>query len=528
MNENQPVLEFVREGRASLPTDVDARVMAALRLRARSTWGRERVLVPAVLLLGVLVLGGVAWRQRAHEPAASPSMPSAPQGPQGQGPPKPVAPAEFAGELFVFLDAATTFAGADFVAVINIHFPSGVLAKDGYQGTVLRVLQGDAALAGSKVWLRWNSKPPGRPNVRSCFDRVDLARPGAGSHGAAWLMALSRDGEHDGAPAFHSPFAFGLPATRTALAPPPAAGNSVTAHVRSELLAALGDSDGDVRAQSLAALCDWDGTAAATPGTDSPWRDPTIAKQMLAMATDRDDAVRERLGTSVPAFLGDQGKKVVERLLFDRCAAARRSALAGVQRFGKPEWFAELFGTQAGLWAELTFAPTFHEWDWKCEQKAQAEGITTRLGSFERQMRKGIPENDLIAAFGFRTLDDPAATMHLRELLTRTDARVRAAAATGLVQRGERGAFDALRALATGDDPVGAICALDGLRTVQRPESLDIVVVASHSSSPVVRAMAAASLRDLQGLGEHLVAARLREMEQDAHELVRLAARGGD
>jgi hypothetical protein len=277
----------------------------------------------------------------------------------------------------------------------------------------------------------------------------------------------------------------------------------------------------------MTALCNWDGPRGTEPGADSPWGDPAVASRLLAHAGDPETEVRRQLAGSVPTVTGAAGQQAVHALLFDRVMAVRGCALNSQKGFGLPAWWREIrFPDDGGAWYTCTEPRGFHEWAVRAEAQLRVQGANSTLEVWQRSLRMEHPGNRLVGAIGLGLCGDPKALASLQGLAQETDVRVRAAAAGARVRLGDRIAYQSLLLLVRGDDATGAVCALDMVRGFGTREELDVVEQATRDPRRLVRALAAAGLRELRPVAEHLVDARLAELQKDAEEMVRVAAGG--
>jgi hypothetical protein len=517
---DRDVIEFVQAGRVAAGEGRAARVRAALATQTDAPApGRrpQRLFAAAVVLLGALVVAGVAWLR--HTPGNVPAQ--EPQRQRQQAPPAaPAEPGDPNGAEPASADLAETLAAAPLVLVVDVFFPSGVPALDGLSGTVKHVLQGDAKLAGKKVWLHWN-KTAAKGAQAGCLDQVDLASTSDlvanGGHGLPWLLALTpmSDAEKAAAgppqyptcdtaavPWLHAPTAKGLPGTLATRAAVKATGDG-KAQVLAWLAAGCKDADEGVRADSAQALA---AAGELPPGLD-----------VKALVADPLPQVRAAAAAFAP-------RDIVLQLAFDRSQFVRSAALGHLQGPDRPPWCDGLLA-QVMLWSQLGSPREWRLWEGRVLQKAEAEHIQGYVGAFLRQLhQKTQPVNHMLGALGLGRSGDKQQLPELVALAAHEDASVRVAAAWSRVLLGDRQGHDLLAAMALADDPNTAIMALDAVRALDSVESFTTLAAATKSSLPVARALAAAGLREQRARGEHEVDALLAELQKDPEEIVRVAA----
>ena len=530
-DEDRDVIEFVQSGRVVAGEGRAARVRAAMAVPTGAASGgadapapgrrTQRLFAAALVLLGALVVAGVAWLRHTppgNVPAQEPK-PQRQQAPPTAPAPKPNEPGDPMAGDEPERDLATTLKESPLVLVVDVFFPSGVPALDGLSGTVKSVLQGDATLAGRKVWLHWNKTGGTRSGS---LDRVDLADihdvvANGGGYGLPWLLALApmNDAEKtaagppryptcdtDAVPWLHAPTAKGLPGTLATRAAVQATGEA-KAQVLAWLAAGCKDADEGVRADSAQAIA---AAGELPPGLD-----------VKALAADPLPQVRAAAAAFAPRELALQ-------LLFDRSQFVRSAALGRLQGPDRPAWLDGLLA-RAALWTELGSPREWRLWAWRVLEKAESEHIQGYTGAFLRQLhQKTEPVNHMLGALGLGRSGDKAQLPELQALATHADGAVRVAAAWSRVLLGDRQGHDLLRALALGDDRDVAIMALDAVRALDCVESFATLLAAAKSRLPAVRALAAAGLREQRARGEHAVDALLAELRQDPEEIVRLAA----
>lgn len=548
--DERTVRTFVRSGRTALPAAVDARLAQALRgpaveaepVPAGAT--PRRWLAAALVAAGIAVTVAVFALQRegrdardqgtpAQDPQRAPQQPVVEEPPpleelEGPAPQDPAGPA--GPPMLRVLDAERTLQRAPLLLVVDVSFPHGKPADGRLGGEVLRVLHGSGVEPGRKVELRFaRAGGSGDPTM---LDVLDLAQLGEGFPGP-WLLALQPAPEQPEDRPFQLVAArgTGMPGVPVLEAAPKVDADATALdRVRAELAAALASPRAGIRAAAVEALCRWDGSPLERNRElleSSPWADEDVARTLLRLADDGDPAIRLALAQGIPLLADGDAVRALERLCFDAMAFVRAAATNALYRVQGREWAHRLPATE-GWWSEFTHPPKLRHWEGliaKAMQREGTEGVPSRSAIFLRQLDKDRAKNVLSGALGLGTTGDTSVLPRLVPLGEHSDLRVRAAAARSRVQLGDRGGFDTLRALVADTDANGAVYALDMLRTLPGKEALDAIATAAKHQSPLVRAFAAAGLRERRAAAPHMVDALLGDLRQDEAEIVRIAAR---
>jgi len=544
------VRDALRPGRLAMPTAVDARLqerLAGADARGGPTRARRRTVAAGLILAGVAVAVATAWGLDRDDPAAGPgrhaqdragavSAPDTLQDPRPLPPQRGPAAQEPAVVDATCESAAATRAGAPILAVIQLQ---PALDSAPRRARILRWLAPAPASFPSEHadWPIRAVRTEGNPSdLRAFVDRAEI-NPGDPAAHRSWIVGLDFvDGDEatrallpwkDG-PLRGIPVPDGDPEPR----------EPHHKQLLIELLSALESADGGLRRAAALALLEWDGPGTGLAGgpardPDSLWAgldehtEPGLAStplRLLDLSRDPDVAIRASLAARLPAAAGPAVDRALFLLLFDPVAVVRSAARRSLPRLGHADWAALLEGLDDTWWNEFTNPLDWALWDQRCREAAAAENITDDVGVWRRQLHKPRDDNHLLGALGLGTTGAKAAVEILATLSQHQDARVRIAAAGSRLRLDDDRAWALLRKECLSGSRREAAFAIDRIRGISRLEALDLLDECTESPDPVVRAMGIAGMRDLKPLAVHRVMARLADLADDPHPLVRACA----
>lgn len=521
------LIEKVRRARVDMPDAVDARLAERVRQLARPgatdrpQWQRVFAMTAALA-----VVAGVGWMLRPPAPVSDAANPKAAQDPVRPPAPAPVRAQDPEAEPPgpVSLGGARISLWSPIVAVVK-----RVGAADAAELRVLRYIKSPAGMESDRLRLEAGAEDqdstfrafldgmpciPGQPLI------VELDLVGDATADVV-RVAPVRTRELRGLPTLAEGY-----------------GNEYATPIRAllaEVLRATEARDPVVRRMAAIALFRWmgnvdttelvppktlwEGISDAEPGLGS------VPARLLQLALDADPAIRLVAAGHIPAKAGPAGRRTLHRLAFDREPEVRIAAQRSLRFHGNNEWLSLAMGVEDTFWKEFTSASTWPAWRQRCIDAAANDGITDTLGIWQRQLDKPRPDNHLIGALALGETGLKAAVEKLHGLREVRDPRVRAAAAASRVLLGDERAWRDLEAQAQSGESRAAVFAIDRIRRIERLEALDLIdETAANAAAPIVRAHAAAALRDLAPLARHRVAARLTDLQQDPHPMVRAAA----